>query len=79
LRPAAFFCAVVPPCFELDLELEEPDFFPPLLDDPGAFAIRAARSFDMPFFLSPSYCFSFLTLARLLGMWPTYPGGLAGN
>ena len=73
LRPAAFFCAVVPPCFELELELEEPDFLPPRLDEPGEFAIRAARSFDMPFFLRPSYCFSFLTLARLFGMPAQYP------
>jgi hypothetical protein len=68
LRPAAFFCAVVPPCFEL--ELEEPDFFPPRLEAPGEFAILAARSFDMPFSLSFSYCFSFLTLGRLFGMTP---------
>jgi hypothetical protein len=41
---------------------------PPRLDAPGEFAIFAARSLDMPFFLRPSYCFSFLTLARLFGM-----------
>jgi hypothetical protein len=71
LRPAAFFCALVPPCFELDREDElEPDFFPPRLEDPGALAIFAARSFDMPFFFRPSYCFSFLTLGRLFGMAP---------
>ena len=69
LRPAAFFCAVVPPCDELLRdELEEPDFLPPRLEEPGEFAIRAARSFDMPFSLSLSYCFSFLMLELLLGM-----------
>jgi hypothetical protein len=69
LRPAAFFWAVVPPWRELLLELEpEPDFLPPRLEAPGEFAIRAARSFDSPFSLSFSYCFSFLTLGRLLGI-----------
>jgi hypothetical protein len=34
LRPAAFFCALVPPCFELE---PEPDFFPPRLEEPGEF------------------------------------------
>jgi hypothetical protein len=28
----------------------------------------AARSFDMPLSFNASYCFSFLTFARLLGM-----------
>jgi hypothetical protein len=70
LRPAAFFWAVVPPCFELDRELDEPDFFPPRLEEPGEFAILAARSFDMPLSLSASYCFSFFTLGRLFGMDP---------
>ena len=74
LRPAAFFCAVVPPCDELLRdELEEPDFLPPRLDAPGELAIRAARSFDMPFSLSLSYCFSFLMLELLLGMDYEYP------
>src|SRR3954452_11493655 len=84
LRPAAFFWAVVPPCLEeLELELElDPDFLPPRLEAPGEFAIRAARSFDMPFFFSPSYCFSFFTLADLLGttglLSPSgfFPGGV---
>jgi hypothetical protein len=67
-RPAAFFCAVVPPC-ELLLLLEpEWDFLPPLLDEPGELAILAARSFDMPLSFSFSYCFSFLTLARFPGI-----------
>ena len=79
LRPAAFFWAVVPPCFELERELEEWDFFPPRLEAPGELAILAARSFDMPLSLSASYCFSFLTLAFLLGMAWTYPGGVAQN
>jgi aminoglycoside 3-N-acetyltransferase I len=69
LRPAAFFCAVVPPCDELLRELDdEPDFFPPRLDEPDEFAILAARCFDMPLSLSASYCFSFLTFELLLGM-----------
>jgi hypothetical protein len=65
LRPAAFFWAVVPPWLELLFELEEFDFFPPRLDAPGEFAIFAARSFDIPLSFSASYCFSFLTFARL--------------
>ena len=44
LRPAAFFCAVVPPWEELLRELLLPDFLPPRLDAPGEFAIFAARS-----------------------------------
>jgi len=68
LRPAAFFCAVVPPCDERLRELDECDAFPPRLDEPGEFAIFAARSFDMPLSFSASYCFSFLTPARLLGI-----------
>jgi hypothetical protein len=68
LRPAAFFCAVVPPCEEL-LRVElECDFFPPRLEAPGEFAIFAARSFDIPFSFSASYCFSFLTLRRFPGI-----------
>jgi hypothetical protein len=68
-RPAAFFCAVVPPWLELDFDDDEDDdFFPPRLEAPGEFAIFAARSFDIPFFFRPSYCFSFLTLGRLFGM-----------
>jgi hypothetical protein len=67
LRPAAFFCAVVPPWLEDEREDPEWDALPPRLEAPGEFAIRAARSFDMPFSLSASYCFSFLTFARLFG------------
>ena len=74
MRPAAFFCAVVPPCDELlREELEEPDFLPPRLDAPGEFAIFAARSFDMPLSFSASYCFSFLTLLLLLGIQKKVP------
>ena len=73
LRPAAFFCAVVPPCDELLRELEECDAFPPRLDAPGEFAIRAARCFDIPLSFSFSYCFSFLTLGRLFGMTHSLP------
>src|SRR6266542_662617 len=68
LRPAAFFCAVVPPCDEL--LRDEPELLPPRLEAPGEFAIRAARDFDMPFSFSFSYCFSFLTLGRLPGIDP---------
>ena len=68
LRPAAFFCAVVPPCRALERLEPDPDFLPPRLEAPGELAILAALSFDMPFFLSFSYCFSFLTFARLFGM-----------
>lgn len=68
MRPAAFFCAVVPPCFDEErLLLELPDFLPPRLEASGEFAIFAARCFDMPFFFRPSYYFSFLTDARLPG------------
>jgi hypothetical protein len=58
----------VPPCFELDRDDDELDFFPPRLDAPGELAIFAARSFDMPLSFSASYCFSFLTFAFLLGI-----------
>src|SRR5581483_4571508 len=68
LRPAAFFCAVVPPWDELLLRVPDPDDFPPRLEAPGEFAMRAARSFDIPFSFSFSYCFSFLTLELLLGI-----------
>jgi hypothetical protein len=37
---------------------------PPWLEAFGDFAIRAARSFDMPLSFSASYCFSFFTLGR---------------
>jgi hypothetical protein len=69
LRPAAFFCAVVPPCFEVERELDEleDEDFPPRDDEPGELAIFAARDFDIPFSFSFSYCFSFLTLALLDG------------
>jgi ribosomal protein S18 acetylase RimI-like enzyme len=67
LRPAAFFCAVVPPCDELLFELDELDFFPPRLDAPGELAIFAARSFDIPLSFNASYCFSFLTFELLPG------------
>jgi hypothetical protein len=68
LRPAAFFCAVVPPCEEEDDLPPDPDLRPPLLEAPGEFAIRAARSFDIPCFFQASYCFSFSTLGRLSGI-----------
>jgi len=70
LRPADFFCCVVPPWDAVLFEREpEPDVFPPRLDAPREFAMRAALLLDMPFFLSPSYCFSFFTLGRLFGIF----------
>jgi hypothetical protein len=63
----------VPPWLELDRDEPECDFLPPRLDAPGELAIRAARSFDMPFSFSFSYCFSFFTLGLLLGMIPSFP------
>src|SRR5581483_4853849 len=68
LRPAAFFCAVVPPCDELDLDELECEFLPPRLDAPGEFAILAARSLDIPLSFSASYCFSFFTFDFLPGI-----------
>src|SRR5206468_8999546 len=65
LRPAAFFCAVVPPC---DASPPEPDRLPPCSDDFGAFAILAARSLDMPLSLRASYFRSFLMLGRFFGI-----------
>jgi hypothetical protein len=69
LRPADFFCCVVPPCDAVLFEREpDPDFFPPRLEAPGEFEMRAARLLDMPFFFNPSYCFSFFTLGLLFGI-----------
>jgi aminoglycoside 6'-N-acetyltransferase len=48
--------------------MPEPDALPPRLEAPGEFAILAARSFDIPFSFSFSYCFSLLTLGRFPGM-----------
>src|SRR3954447_4924256 len=79
LRPAAFFCAVVPPCDELLREEPEPEDLPPRLDDPDEFEIFAARSFDIPLSFSASYCFSFLTFALLLGMSCKYPSKSQSN
>jgi hypothetical protein len=66
-RPAAFFWALVPPCRERDdllLDFSVPELLPPRLDAPGELAIFAARDFDMPFFLSASYCLRFSTCPR---------------
>src|SRR5438270_506903 len=68
LRPAAFFCAVVPPWLEVLFDEEELELFPPRLEAPGEFAIFAARSFDIPLSFNASYCFSFLTFALFPGM-----------
>jgi hypothetical protein len=59
---------VVPPWLDEDRDELEWDFLPPRLEAPGEFAIFAARSFDIPLSFSASYCFSFLTFARLLGI-----------
>jgi hypothetical protein len=68
LRPAAFFCAVVPPWLDDERDEPECDLLPPRLEALGVFAIFAARSFDIPLSFSASYCFSFFTLGRLSGM-----------
>src|SRR5205085_11318332 len=68
LRPAATFCACVPPCDELLREDVEFERWPPRFEDPDELAILAARSFDMPLSFRASYCFSFLTFARLPGI-----------
>src|SRR3954451_25002504 len=57
-RPAAFFCAVVPPCLD---EPPDPALLPPRFEAPGELAMRAARPFDIPLSFRASYCFSFLT------------------
>jgi hypothetical protein len=62
LRPAAAFCAFVPPCLVALRLVPEPDALPPRLEAPGEFAIRAARSLLMPFLRNPSYCLSSFTL-----------------
>jgi hypothetical protein len=68
LRPAAFFCAVVPPCKDEDFDEPELELLPPRLDEPDEFAIRAARCFDIPLSFRASYCFSFLTFELLFGI-----------
>jgi GNAT superfamily N-acetyltransferase len=73
LRPAAFFWAVVPPWLVSCRRVPDPDALPPRLEAPGEFAILAARSFDIPFSFSFSYCFSFLTLGRFPGMRSSLP------
>jgi hypothetical protein len=39
-----------------------PLLLPPLLEEPSAFEIAAARDLLMPFLRRPSYCLSFFTL-----------------
>ena len=65
LRPAAAFWAFVPPWLELLLRLPLPEALPPLLDESGSLAMRAARCLLMPFLRRPSYCLSSL----MLGPW----------
>jgi hypothetical protein len=69
-RPADFFYALVPPCLDrverLRLFFFEPELLPPRFDAPGELAIAAARDLDIPFFLSPSYCFLFFTCPRAM-------------
>src|SRR3954452_7672651 len=75
LRPAACFCARLPPLpLPLDLllwlepdDLPPPEFLPPFLDaalsEPEfAFEIAAARPLLIPFLRRPSYFLSFFTL-----------------
>jgi hypothetical protein len=62
LRPAAAFCALVPPWVAARRLVPEPELFPPRFEAPGLFAIFAARSLLIPFSRSPSYCLSFLML-----------------
>ena len=68
LRPAAAFCARLPPLpGPLLLRLREllwplPLRLPPLLEEPGAFEMAAARDLLMPRLRSPSYCLSSFTL-----------------
>jgi len=70
LRPAAFFCAVVPPCLARVERVRAfflvPDAFPPRSDAPGEFEMAAARDFDIPFFFSASYCFRFSMCPRAM-------------
>src|SRR3954471_5335666 len=68
LRPAAFFCAVVPPWRESP---PEPELLPPCFEAFGEFAIFAARCLDMPLSFRASYCFSFLTCALPFGIAPS--------
>src|SRR6186997_2359084 len=62
LRPAAAFCAFVPPWLDALRRLPEPDDLPPRLEEPSELAMRAARSLLIPFLRKPSYCVSFLML-----------------
>src|SRR5438445_240298 len=64
LRPAAAFWALLPPLPDPELFLLwlEPLLLPPRLEEPSELEIAAARDLLMPFFRSPSYCLSFLTL-----------------
>src|SRR5919108_5956229 len=68
LRPAACFCARLPPLplpllrLLWLLPLPLPERFPPLLEAPGELEIAAARDLLIPFFRSPSYCLSSFTL-----------------
>jgi hypothetical protein len=63
LRPAAAFCARLPPLLWRLRALELPDALAlPRLDAPGEFEITAARDLLMPCLRSISYCVSFLTL-----------------
>jgi len=68
LRPAACFCARLPPLpepvlFRLRLLPPPlPDCLPPLLEESGLLDMAAARLLLIPFLRRPSYCLSFLTL-----------------
>ena len=62
LRPASFFCVVVPPCLLLP---PEPDFLPPLLDALGELAIlEPPDSSTSPYLSGPR-------IASRSSRWPT--------
>jgi hypothetical protein len=65
-RPAAAFCARLPPLPEPLLRRLWllPLLFPPRLEEPGELEIAAARDLLIPFFRRPSYCVSVLTLEQ---------------
>jgi hypothetical protein len=69
-RPADFFWALVPPCFDRVERLRafffEPELFPPRFEAPGELEIAAARDFDIPFSFRASYCFRFFTCPRAI-------------
>ena len=53
LRPAAFFCAVVPPCEDDD---PDPEVLPPRLDAPGELAITVDAAAEPSSSASSCHC-----------------------